>query len=200
MSWLRAHLRNKFLAGALAATPVAVLAWAVVWLETNTQPLTKPLGIHFPGLGMLIAVAAVYLLGVLVTSLLGRWLMVLGDHILRRVPGLSPLYQAWKDVLVLPPGKAGVYSRVVLIPALDGRGTQLGFTSGEPLPGDPKAWSVFVPSVPNPLAGQLVLVDRDACLPLDVSVQDAFKFLLSNGNYAPAALRGLEPAAAQDRR
>ena len=191
MKWLPTHLRNKFLAGALAAGPLVVLVWGAVWLEQHTRPLAEPFGIHFPGLGILMAVAGVYLLGVLVTSVLGAIALRLADRFLVRIPGFNLLYQAWKDVLVLPPSKASIFSHVVLVPDPDRNAAQLGFICGEGLPTDSRTCCVFLPSVPNPLSGELHLVGRETCVPLAVSVQEAFKFLLSNGNYLPAGLRGM---------
>lgn len=188
MDWLQRHLRNKFLAGILAAGPIVIVTWAVVWLEQNTQPLTQPLGIHFPGLGILLAVVLVYVLGLIVTSIMGKLVLSLADKALDRIPGLNQIYRAWKDVLVLPPTKSTIFHQVVLIPAAEGAGVQLGFTNGDTLPGDVAHYCVFVPGVPNPISGQLVLVKREACVPLNISAQDAFKFLLSTGHHQPVGM------------
>jgi uncharacterized membrane protein len=64
----------------------------------------------------------------------------------------------------------------------------MGFTSGEALPGEPARWCVFIPGLPNPLSGQLVIYPRDECVPLEISVEEAFKFLLSTGNFVPRGL------------
>jgi len=190
MNALRNHLRNKCLAGALAAGPIIMLVVAAVWLEENTRPLTAPLGRHFPGLGILLAVVGVYLLGVLVTSLIGNFFLRVLDYLLDRLPGLNFLYRAWKDILVMPAGRAGVFHKVVLIPAAEEHGTQMGFTSAEPLPGDPESICVFVPGAPNPLSGNLIFVKRGDCRLLDLPIEDAFKCLLSTGKFVPAPLQG----------
>jgi len=188
MNNLLTHVRNKLLAGALAAAPIGAVVYLVILAEQYTKPLTHPLGYHFPGLGVLIALTAVYLLGLLVSSLIGGWLLRGLDFMLQRLPGLNLLYKVWKDVLVLPQGRAGMYDKVVLAPQPDGVGLRLGFTSADPVPGRPDCWCVFLPGVPNPIAGQLVFVRRDACQVLALSVEEAFKFLLSTGNYLPAGL------------
>jgi uncharacterized membrane protein len=190
MQWIQTHLRNKFLAGGLAAGPIVVVVWVILWLDEHTRPLTELLGFHFPGLGILIAIAAVYLLGLVVTSLVGTFFIRLVDHALQRVPGMNQLYRAWKDVLVQPLDKAGTFHEAVLVPIGEGpQHWQLGFTSGLPLPGDPAGLCVFLPGVPNPLTGRLILVPRAACMPLGIPVEEAFKFLLSTGNHVPPELR-----------
>jgi uncharacterized membrane protein len=190
MEWLKNHLRAKFLAGVLAAVPIGIVVWGAILVEQYTRLLVEPLGLHVPGLGILIAVVGVYLLGLAVTSFLGRFALRLTDRILQKVPGLSLLYRAWKDVLVVPPDKAGTFHEVVLVPNQAG-GAQVGFTSGRPLPGDPHSICVFLPGIPNPLSGRLVIVERARCTPLQLSMEEAFKFLLSTGNYLPPQLQGM---------
>jgi len=190
MSELFDHLRNKLVAGAFAAVPIIVVVYAAIWIETNTKILAAPLGVKAPGLGVLIAVVGVYLLGVLVTSVVGRLFFGLANAVFRRVPGLRLLYQAWKDLLVVGPDQAGMFHQCVLVSVGEGR-AQLGFTSGRSLPGDPKSICVFLPNIPNPIAGRLVIVPREVCTPLRLSVEEAFKYQLSSGNYLPQSLTGV---------
>jgi uncharacterized membrane protein len=194
MNALGTHLRNKMVAGALALMPIVIVIVIAFWLEENTHPVARLLGLPgIPGLGIVVALLAVYFAGVLVTSLVGGLLVRAADFFLQRIPGLNVLYRAWKDVLLLPPGKLGTYNHVVLVPGRQG-GMQLGFTSGAVIPGTPPRWCVFVPGLPNPLSGQLVLYPCDACTPLAVTVDEAFKFLLSSGNYLPPGLSCSAPA------
>ena len=188
MENLLAHLRNKFLAGVVAALPLAILAYGAWWIETNTKALTAPLGFHFPGLGVVLALAGVYLLGVAVTSFLGRWSLRLANWLLERAPGLNVLYRAWRDVLVMPPDKDGMFHQAVLAP-VDASLHQLGFTNGRPLPDDPERQCVFLPGLPNPFSGRLVVVPRAGCVPLPMSVHDALKYHLSGGNFVPPGLK-----------
>jgi uncharacterized membrane protein len=181
------------LAGALAAAPLVIVVSAAVWLERETAPLARAVGIRVPGMGVLVALVLVYLLGLFVTSLVGGLLLGWIDRVVRRVPGLAVAYQAWREVWATPLDKPGVWSRVVLVPS-EGEGNfEIGFTSGEPLPADPRALTVFVPEVANPLAGRLVVADRASVRPLDVSAHEAFKLLLSRGNYVPPDLRRPSP-------
>jgi uncharacterized membrane protein len=189
MGWFLAHLRNKLLAGLFSLIPIAIAVYAALWIEDHTKVLTTPLGIHFPGLGFLIAVVGLYVLGLLITSFVGRLVLRLMNEVLRKVPGVNLLYQAWKDVLVVSPDKTGTFHQVVLVP-MGGQCAQLGFTSGEPLPGDPASICVLVPNVPSPFSGRLLVVRRDACVPLKLSIEEALKYQLSTGNYLPTELVG----------
>ncbi len=198
MNKLGTHLRNKVLAGAVAAAPIILIVFGAVWLEQHTQPLARLVGLpQLPGLGVLVGLVGVYLLGLVATSLIGGFVARWMDYLLQRIPGLNLLYRTWKDVAFLPPGKTGVFHRVLLLPSRDGIGRQIGFSNGEILAGDPPRWCVFVPSLPNPLSGQLILIPVQACSSLEISVEEAFKFLLSTGNYIPAGL--LANSASEDR-
>jgi uncharacterized membrane protein len=190
MNWIKMHLHDKLLAGLLAAVPLVVVFGAASSLEAHTEPLAKPLGVHFPGLGFVLALVLIYLLGLVVTSFLGRLVLHLADRFLCHLPGVSLLYRAWKDVMLISPEEGGMFHQVVLVgnPVV---GAQLGFTSGHTLPADPNSVCVFLPGIPNLLNGRLVVVNRDACVRLEMSVEDAVKFLLSTGNYLPPGLHGV---------
>jgi uncharacterized membrane protein len=185
MSSIQKHLRNTFLAGIFAAIPLGATIFVVWYVERATrEPLRQLLDVNVPFLGILVAIGLIYALGLIVSSLIGRLLLRLIDALLLRVPGLRELYRAWKQVLVTPGGKEGMYAKVVLVP-VEGPAKVLGFTSGDPVPGDPSTWCVFVPNCPNPVMGRLYFVPRDRCQVLDMTAEEAFKYLVSTGNYIP---------------
>ena len=148
-------------------------------------PLKNATGIDIPFVGVFITIAGIYLLGLIVSSLIGRFFLRLIDLALMHVPLLKNVYQSWKQVTLTPGGKEGMYAKVVLI-AADGEHARLmGFTNGDALPGDPESCCVFVPNAPNPITGRLYFVRREHCRLLEISTDDAFKVILSNGNYVP---------------
>ena len=134
---------------------------------------------------MLLALVLIYLLGLVVSSLIGKWLLGRFDALLSRVPLLNELYRAWKHVSVTPGGKEGIFGKVVLVPVEGGASRTLGFTSGDPIEHDPATCCVFVPAAPNPMNGRLLFVPIDVCLPVPITPEEAFKWILSGGNYVP---------------
>ena len=189
MGRLQKHLRNTFLTGIFAAAPIAVTAFVIVYVEAATrEPLNKLFRINIPFIGVVAAVVLIYALGLLVNSLLGRWLIGLVDRILLRLPVLKELYQAWKHISVTPGGKEGIFAKVVLVPVETGRALTLGFSSGAPIDGDPSTCCVFIPAVPNPMNGRLYFVPMADVKVLDLSPEEAFKIILSGGNYVPLEL------------
>jgi uncharacterized membrane protein len=202
MTRVQKHLRNTFLAGIFAAIPVGATIFIVWYVEHATRaPLRSVANGKFdiPFIGIPIAIGVVYLLGLGVSSIVGRWALRTIDRVLLRLPLLKEWYTAWKQVAVTPGGKEGMYAKVVLVP-LEGEARVMGFTSGEGLPGDDNTVCVFVPNSPNPVMGRLYFVARDRVQTLTISAEEAFKFLLSGANYIPpevgAATSTLRGAAA----
>lgn len=191
MSGFQKHLRNTFLAGIFAATPIGVTIFIVWTIESATRSVVREVtGINIPFLGVLLAIVLIYLLGLAVSSIVGKFFLNLVDRVLSRVPVLKDLYLAWKHVSVTPGGKEGIFGKVCLIPDELGGHFTLGFTSGEPVERDPNTACVFVPASPNPTNGRLYFVRRDRIRILDVSAEEAFKTILSGGNYVPIEVGG----------
>jgi uncharacterized membrane protein len=185
MGRMQVHFRNKLVAGALAAIPVAVTLFILWWIDSRARGL---LGIETPLVGIAIALGAIYLLGLFVTSLVGQFLLGITDALLRRIPGLRDLYRSWKQVALTTDSHEGIFARVVLIPDESGWMRLVGFTSGRPIEGDPGVYCVFVPASPNPTSGRLMFVPIDSCVPVDMRPQEALKLIISGGNYVPPAI------------
>jgi uncharacterized membrane protein len=184
MARLQNHVRNTFLAGIFAAVPIVVTVFILWWVESKTRPGAHYLLVRFfhvdrdiPFLGVVLAIT---------TSLLGRFVLGTIDRILLRVPVLRQVYSGWKQVALTPGGTEGIFSRVALINDEPGHSLVLGFTNGRPVEGTPDVICVFVPYAPNPVTGQLRLVKRASCQMLEISTEEAFKIILSTGNYVPA--------------
>ncbi len=184
-------VRNTFLTGALAVIPIAVTIY-IIWkieslAETMTEYLFNRPGRPIPFVGILIALAVIYATGMLISSIVGQWFIRRFDSLLSRVPGLNALYQSWKQIALTPGGTEGTFSKVVLIPSEVG-GMQLGFTSGRSIEGHDATWCVFVPNAPNPITGRLHFIHQSKCIVLQCSAEEAFKVVLSTGNYVPASV------------
>jgi len=186
---LKAHLRTAFLAGAFALIPVVVTVVVVLYVEQLTRRPLQALGLDVPGLGVVVALGLMYLCGLFVTSVIGRWVVRAFDRVLSRLPLLRELYDAWKQVSFTPGGGEGIYAKVVLVPCEEsGRLRQLAFSTGEPIPGAGGLFCVFIPNSPNPVMGRVAFVDAADVTLLDMSIEEAFKVLLSSGNYVPEAV------------
>jgi uncharacterized membrane protein len=186
MGRIKAHFERKFLAGALAAIPVAVTAFILWYVDAEVRRLLP--AIRYPAVGILLALVAIYVLGVFVTSLIGRQLLHFVDWTLTHLPGVGDLYRSWKQVAVTPDMSIGVFARVVMLPDETGRLRMLGFSSGKPVDGTEDTLCVFVPASPNPTSGRIFFVGLADCRFVDIGAQEALKFIISGGNYIPGPL------------
>jgi uncharacterized membrane protein len=194
MNSLNSHFRRTFLAGIFAAMPIAVTCFVIYYVDARTRIVAQRLlGVDLPFVGVVLALIGVYLLGVAVTSLLGKWLLSVADAALNRMPLLKPIYRAWKQV-ALTPGE-GIFAKVVMIGDETGRMEMLGFTSGTAVDEGGDKLCVFVPAAPNPTSGRLYFVRREHCRMLAMSSEEAFKMILSGGSYVPEGM-GAEKANA----
>jgi uncharacterized membrane protein len=189
-----ANVRRTFIGGIFAFLPLAVTAFILWWVDDKTVDITLWLfghKIHF--LGVLFTLAAIYALGLVVNSILGKWFLRLADAIIMRLPGIRLLYQGWKQIALTPGGTEGTFSRVVLIPDESGTMKLLGFSSGRIIEGEEPSYCVFIPSSPNPIMGRLYFIRTDRCQFIEMSTEEAFKVILSTGNYVPPLVSAKPP-------
>ena len=184
------HLRKTFVAGLFTLVPIGITIFLLFKFDQLTRGILQSLfGWSFPLVGVVIALVLIYFSGLLASSLVGRFFIGILDSLLIRVPVLKTLYTAWKQVAFVPIGTEGTFSRVVLIGDETSQMLMLGFCSGAPIDGDADTFCVFMPSAPNPVGGsRLFFVRREKIIWLNVSTEEAFKVVLSNGNYVPKAV------------
>jgi len=193
-----ANIRTTFLAGLFAFIPLAVTAFILWWVDDKTVVFTQWLfnrRIHF--LGVFLTLAAIYATGVITNSLIGKYLLQLLDAVIMRLPGIRFLYQGWKQIALTPGGTEGTFSRVVLIPDETGTMRLMGFCSGRLVMADEPCYCVFVPSSPNPITGRLYFVRASRCQFIGMTTEEAFKVILSTGNYIPPIVAIDSPEIAQ---
>lgn len=189
-----ANVRTTFIAGIFAFIPLAVTAFILWWVDDKTVIFTDWLfhrRIHF--LGVLLTLAAIYAVGMVTNSLLGKYLLRLLDAVIMRLPGIRLLYQGWKQIALTPGGTEGTFSKVVLIPDETGTMRLFGFSSGRLIDADEPCYCVFIPSSPNPITGRLYFVRAERCQFIRMSTEEAFKVILSTGNYIPPLIPEKSP-------
>ena len=180
MQSIQRHMTRCLVAGIVAIMPLGGVVLMVVYLEKQLAgSWLKDQGFYFYGLGMLATVVLLYLVGLAITSFLGRWIWSLVDRVLDRIPLLGRIYQTLKQVLGYGEGPDAVFQRAVRIPARDLPGFEVGLVTAE-RPAEDEL-TVFIPTAPNPSNGRLLILKADQVQPLDVPVTDVLKFLVSIG-------------------
>jgi uncharacterized membrane protein len=199
-----ATLRRYFVAGLLVWIPLVITLWVLKLLvDLMDQSLllipsnyrTEALfGFHVPGLGLILTTAIVLVTGALAANFFGRKLIDLGHSLLGRIPIVRSIYGGVKqisDTLFSPEGKA--FRRAVLVRYPHQGSWTVALVTGNPehelatLLGSEQI-SVFVPTTPNITAGFFLVLPRSETIELDMSVDDALKYIISMGVAEPAAL------------
>jgi uncharacterized membrane protein len=191
MSWSFAP-RRIFLAGLVITLPAVVSAYVLLrvflYFDSILDPLVRRwLHMRIPGLGLLALVCLVFLVGLFASNLLGARIVRAVSRRLERIPLFSPVYRALRDISELFLGeKAQAFRRVGLIEwPRPGLWSIVFLTSESPGPAaahlEGDHVTVFLPTVPNPTTGFVHLVPRRDLVLIEMSVEEAFKVLLSAG-------------------
>ena len=205
MKRLRTSLKNYFLTGLLVILPIFITVYIILSLIRAMDAILKYipaeylpetyLQIHIPGLGLILVVILVFVVGLLTRNFIGRKIVQLGENIVDRIPLVRVLYAGVKQLLEpLFLQKTNAFKRVALI-EYPRRGVHvIGFVTGESK-GEVQSktskdmMNVFVPTTPNPTSGFYILIPEDEVVYLNMSVEDAFKLIISGGIVSPPEKR-----------
>jgi uncharacterized membrane protein len=194
-------VRRNFFAGLLAVLPLVITIWIISWLigvlEWGVQLLPSSvqpdnlLPFYIPGLNALLTVVMIVILGFFVSNLLSQRLTRFFNRLLLRIPVFRGIYSAVKrlvEAILLP--KHENFRRVVLIEyprkGMYAVGLMTGITEGEVQERtEARLINVFVPTTPNPTSGYYVLVPENDIIPLTMTVEEAFKLVMSGGIVTP---------------
>mgnify|MGYP003376901520 FL=1 len=188
-------------AGLLVIVPVAITIWLIEWmLSTLDKTLLilpeawhpdKLIGFHIPGFGLILAVISLLIVGAAASNFLGKKVVVWGDAVLHRIPVVRSIYSSVKqvsDTLFSENGNA--FRKAVMIEWPRPGVWTIAFVTGKPngellkhLKDD--FVSIYVPTTPNPTGGYFVLLKMSDCIELDMSVDEALKYIVSMGVVSP---------------
>jgi uncharacterized membrane protein len=183
MTFVTQHITRCLLAGIVALLPIGGFVITVVYLEsTISSSWMAKQPWYFPGLGLITSTAGIYLIGLTVSTFVGRWIWALIDRLLDNLPMLGRLYQTLKQIVGYGEGKDAIFRQVVLVPNGENEGHEMGLVTNELTDAaGARQLIVFIPDAPNPTAGRLVVIDATAVQPIAMPVNDALKVLLSVG-------------------
>jgi len=196
-----APLRKYFITGLLIWIPLIITLWVlkVIFDTLDASLLLLPvsfqteswLGVHIPGLGALLTLVIVLLTGIFATNFFGAQLVQLWHDVLNRIPVVNSIYSSVKQISDTVFSSSGQAFRKALLVQWPHQGMwTIAFLTGTPggdvatlLP--PDCLSVYVPTTPNPTGGYFVIVQRSQVIELDMSVDQALKYIISMGVVPP---------------
>jgi uncharacterized membrane protein len=151
------------------------------------------LGFHVPGLGVLLTLLVVFLFGILSRNYLGSRLIDLSGNTIARIPLLGVIYKVVKDLTQTYSRRdRQQFSRVVLIEYPRPGIQTLAFVTGESSAAiegvtGRKMLNLFLPTTPNPTSGFFLMIPADEAREMKMSVEEAFKLIISGGMVSPDA-------------
>jgi uncharacterized membrane protein len=204
-------VKKYLVAGLLVWLPLAITIWVLSWLLgamdgvfdklLSLAQAVLPAGAyttieglrHVPGLGVLAMVLGLLLTGVFAANIVGQWWLRQWDKLLSQIPIVKSIYSSVKqvsDTLFSTNGNA--FREAVLVQYPRQGSWTIAFVTGKPggevaahLSGEHV--SVYVPTTPNPTSGFFLMMARSDVLPLNMSVDEALKYVTSMGVVAPPA-------------
>jgi uncharacterized membrane protein len=198
---MMARLRKWLLAGLLVLLPVVITLWVLDWivgtldktlliLPSTWQP-DKLLGVHIPGFGVLLALTILLVIGALASNIVGNKLLGWWNAVLNRIPVVRSIYSGVKqvsDTLFSDSGNA--FRKAVMVKWPHEGLWTIAFVTGTPGGDAGKQLgsgylSLYVPTTPNPTGGYFVMARATDCVELDMSVDDALKYIVSMGVVVP---------------
>ncbi|WP_374511404.1 DUF502 domain-containing protein [Niveibacterium sp.] len=198
--------KKYLIAGLLIWVPLTITVWVLhLIVGTLDQSLLllpaawRPerfLGFAIPGLGAVLTLLVVVLTGVVVANYFGQRILGFWEGLLARIPVVKSIYSSVKqvsDTLFAPNGQAFRKALLVQYPR-EGSWT-IAFLTGAPgrevaahLPGEHV--SVYVPTTPNPTSGFFLMMHKEAVVELDMTVDEALKYIISMGVVTPGGHHG----------
>ena len=194
-------MKKYFITGLLIWIPLVITIWVlkVIFDALDQSLLLLPvearteswLGVHIPGLGAVLTILVLFVTGVFATNFFGAQLVQLWHAVLHRIPVVNSIYSSVKqisDTLFSSSGQA--FRKALLVQWPHPGMWTIAFLTGTPggdvvnhLPADCVA--VYVPTTPNPTGGYFVIVQRKDVIELDMTVDQALKYVISMGVVPP---------------
>jgi len=203
---IKQDLKNDLIAGLLVVIPLATTIWlsylmanwAIKFLTRIPKQINpfdgfNPLLTNFLNfaVGLTVPLVFIMIIGLMARNIAGRWLLDVGERILQAIPLAGSVYKTLKQILeTLFQDSQTKFRRVVLVEYPRKGLWTMGFVTGKVstvIQGNfPKTMlSVFVPNTPNPTSGWYVIAPEDEVKTIPISIEDAFKVLISGGIVSP---------------
>lgn len=205
-SRLQEDLKNDLIAGLLVVIPLATTIWLATTLSrfvlaflTSIPKQFNPFNTLHPllqelinlSLGLLVPLLGILLIGLMARNIVGRWLLEFGEGTLLRIPLAGSVYKTLKQLLeTFLRDNSTRFRRVVLVEYPREGLFAVGFVTGvlgSSIQSDfqETMLSVFIPTAPNPTTGWYAVVPERSVRDIDLSVEDAFRTIISAGIVSP---------------
>ena len=191
------RLRNYFIAGIVVLVPIGITLYLTRFFISISSKLipnelnpNSYLPFAIPGLEILLAIIFITIIGSLSLSFIGKKILKIFNDILKRIPILRTIYSAIGQMTETLAPKKGSKKSVVLVEYPRKGSWAVGFATREndgeiSKKTNTNLINVFVPTTPNPTSGFLLMFPKDEIIYLDMTFEEASKFIVSAGTSDP---------------
>ena len=192
-----ARLRNDFIAGVVVLIPIAITVYLTLFIiKISSKILPKELNPNhylpydIPGVEIIISIILITFIGWLSLSIIGKKLLEIFNNILKRIPILRTIYSAFEQMLEIFNKSDRNTKNVVLVEYPRKGSWAVGFATKENKSeishkSKQNLINVFVPTTPNPTSGFLLMFPKEEVIYLDMSFEEASRFIVSAGSSEP---------------
>jgi uncharacterized membrane protein len=191
-------LKSYLFAGLLVWLPIGLTVWVLKLIISSVDAIIpahlthKIFGTFIPGFGLLLTFIILLLTGIITKNFLGQKLFQLSDKILMHIPIVKSIYKGIKqvsDTLLSSSGNA--FRKAILVRFPNTQSWTIAFITGTPstsMFGDNAHdyINVYVPTTPNPTSGYFIIVHKDDTKNLDMTVDQALRYVISMGTVDPS--------------
>ncbi|MBT7424127.1 MAG: DUF502 domain-containing protein [Candidatus Marinimicrobia bacterium] len=180
-------IKRRIFAGLIAIVPIAVTFWILkflfIFLDGFAAPFLKQVDIEIPGLGIILTLLFIFILGILITNVLGKTIFNWGEKILDKLPFVNTIYNTIKQITsAFSSSTVKSFEQVVFIQyPRKGLWTMCFVTNQSKNENGESFYHVFVPTTPNPTSGVFIIVPQKDAIHPDISVEDGLKAIISGG-------------------
>ena len=195
---IMSKLRNAFIAGIVVLVPIGFTLYLTLFLIKISSKLIPTeinpnnyLPFSIPGLEILLSVIFITIVGGISLSFFGKKVLSLINDLFKRIPILRTIYSAIGQMTQSFTNKSDNKKSVVLIEYPKKGSWAVGFATKEnkgeiSKKTNKELINVFVPTTPNPTSGFLLMFPKDEVIFLDMTFEEASKFIVSAGTSDPA--------------
>ena len=191
------HFKSYVFRGLLALIPIGLTIFAIriiyVFIDKRIMELIDQyIGYRIPGFGLFLFVLALYFTGIVASNVFGKRLFAVFDGIIEKVPLIKTTYQVGKQLsntLSLP--EKQIFKKAVLVDYFKPDTWVIGFVTGEVKDEETgeNLLKVFIPTVPNPTSGFLVIMKNSQTKNPNWTVEEAMKLVISGGIIGPEIIK-----------
>ena len=192
-----ARLRNNFIVGVVVLIPIGITIYLTLFItKISSKLLPKELNpnnylpYNIPGVEIIISIILITFIGWLSLSFIGKKLLEIFNNILKKIPILRTIYSAFEQMLEIFTKTEDSTKSVVLVEYPRKGSWAVGFATREnkseiSIKAKQNLVNVFVPTTPNPTSGFLLMFPKEEVIYLDMSFEEASRFIVSAGSSEP---------------